>query len=63
MHPTMALYEFEDDRVTFTYLGPTFRGRNAKYCWHDSFRFPSPIYTQFDPVMHPTIALNEFEDE
>ena len=28
-------------------------------------RFPSPISTQFDPVMHPTIALilNEFEDE
>ena len=27
------------------------------------FRFPSPIYTQFDPVMHATIALDEFEDE
>ena len=29
----------------------------------DNFRFPSPIYTKFDPVMHPTIALDEFEDE
>ena len=28
-----------------------------------TFRFPSLIYTTFDPVMHPTIALDEFEDE
>ena len=26
-----------------------------KACWRDNFRFPSLIYTQFDPVMHPTI--------
>ena len=33
-----------------------------KACERDNFRFPSPIYTIFDPVMHPTIALDEFED-
>ena len=62
MHPNIALYKFEDEWPSPT-NGPTFLGSNAKYCYHDDFRFPSPIYTQFDPVMHHTIALNEFEDE
>ena len=39
------------------------RSQNAKSYLRDNFRFPSLIYTKFDPVMHPTIALDEFEDE
>ena len=58
MHTTIALDEFEDEWSWSTFLG---RNEKSRYC--DNFRFPSPIYTQFDPVMHPTIALDEFEDE
>ena len=48
--------------MTLTCIWPTFLGSNAK-SHRDNFIFPSPIYTQFDPVMHPTIALDKFEDE
>ena len=34
-----------------------------KTCYRDNFRFHTPIFTVFDPVLHTTIALDEFEDE
>ena len=43
--------------LSLSNLSRSFQGRNAKSCWRDNFRFPSPIYTQFDPVMHLTMAL------
>ena len=49
--------------MILTYFSRSFLGPNAKSRYHDNIIFPSPIYTQFDPVMQPTIALDEFEDE
>ena len=49
--------------MILTYFSMSFLGCNVKSCLRDNFRFPSPIYTQFDPVMQLTIVLDEFEDE